>query len=290
VRVPGERRERCVRVATSGEPPGPTAHVTEIDDPFAAARDEGVHVHGLIGALRPRAGGLIDAPLAALELRPPVRPGKIIGVGRNFRAHAAELGNEVPSEPLLFLKPASALLPAGAPIVLPASGERVDMEGELVVVIGADSRPTDDAAAWACVGGYTLGNDVTNRVQQRADKQWTRAKGGDGFAPCGPWIRVTPPGCECPVADLRVRSYVDDELAQDGGLELLIFPIPAVLRYLAASMTLEAGDLIYTGTPEGVRTLAPGQRLRVELGVDAPERAAAWQLAPLVNGVVAASR
>jgi 2-keto-4-pentenoate hydratase/2-oxohepta-3-ene-1,7-dioic acid hydratase in catechol pathway len=193
-----------------------------------------------------------------------VRPGKILCVGRNYRAHAEELGNEVPEEPLLFFKPSSALLPAGQALALPRGYERIDMESELVAVIGRVATGVAPEHALEHVAGYTLGNDVSNRDLQRGDKQWTRGKGFDGFAPCGPLVRLWPPGTPLP-GRARIRGFLDDQLRQDAAIELMIFDLAFVLAYASRVMTLEPGDLVFTGTPEGVTALAPGQVVRIEL-------------------------
>src|SRR5690606_19980192 len=165
--------------------------------------------------------------------------------------------NEVPTEPLLFFKPASALVASGRPIVLPPGYERIDMEAELVAVIGRVGRPTVGDAL-SIVAGYTLGNDVSCRDLQRRDKQWTRAKGFDTFAPLGPFVRVALHATEHPPSDARIRGFVDDELRQDAPLGDMLFDLPTVLAYLGRVMTLEPGDVIYTGTPAGVSPLVPG--------------------------------
>ncbi len=266
VTLPGSARQRCVRVTTDGRAPTPDDVAVEIDDPFLAALPS----HGAEGPgdpfrlaheLPPRQGG-VHALLGELQLAPPVRPGKIICVGRNYAAHARELGNEVPEEPLLFTKPATALLAAGQALELPRGYERIDMEAELVVVIGRAGRNFPRERALEHVAGYTLGNDVSNRDLQKKDKQWTRAKGFDGFAPLGPLVRLAAPG-EALAATTRIQGFVDGERRQDAPIADMIFDIPTVLAYVAACMTLEPGDLIFTGTPEGVSQLLPGSTTSV---------------------------
>jgi 2-keto-4-pentenoate hydratase/2-oxohepta-3-ene-1,7-dioic acid hydratase in catechol pathway len=258
VAVPGELRERVVRVRTSGRAPTSDDSVEEIDDPFwASLPSTGGQAHAdpveLARSSAPRAGG-VRAPLGELELRPPVRPGKIVCVGRNYAAHVKEMGNELPEEPLLFTKPASALLASGAPLDLPRGYERIDMEAELVVVVGRRGRGFAAADALQHVAGWTLGNDVSNRDLQKKDRQWTRAKGFDGFAPLGPFVRLG----AAPPRELRVQGRVDGTLRQDAPLSSMLFDIPTVLAYIAQVMTLEPGDIVYTGTPEGVTALVPG--------------------------------
>lgn len=268
VTVPGQPRQRVVRIWTDGEAPGPDAEVEEIDDPFAAATpwqggDASAHAHGLARDAEPVAGGL-RGPLSQYELAPPVRPGKIVCVGRNYRAHAEEMGNEVPDEPILFFKPTSALLASGQALALPRGYERIDMESELVAVVGQVAKDVPREDALRCVAGYTLGNDVSCRDLQRGDKLWTRGKGFDGFAPCGPFVRLVEPGTPLPGA-ARIQGYLDDERRQDSPLQLMIFDLAFVLSYLSRVMTLEPGDLVYTGTPKGVSALSPGQVVRIEL-------------------------
>lgn len=270
--LPGESAVRSVRITTNGRAPTGDDTATEIADPFASALPAtGGDGHGdpwqLAHDLPARQGG-VRAPLGELVLRPPVRPGKIVCVGRNYAAHAKEMGNDVPTEPLLFTKPASALLVGGDALQLPRGFERIDMEAELVVVIGRAARGLDRGDALRHVAGYALGNDVSCRDLQKLDKQWTRAKGFDGFAPIGPFVRMHPPGEALP-GEVRVQGFIDDELRQDAPLSAMIFDIPYVLAYIAACMTLEPGDLVYTGTPEGVSALAPGLTTSVTtLGFD----------------------
>lgn len=191
----------------------------------------------------------------------PVRPSKILCIGRNYADHAAELGHDVPKEPLVFFKPPSALIPTGAAIVLPAISERVDYEGELAVVIGTRCRNVAEADAMGVIGGYTLLNDVTARDLQKSDGQWARAKGFDTFAPCGPVVV----GADLDVADLEILTLVNGEVRQQGRTSQLIFPIPRLIAHLSRFCTLEPGDLISTGTPSGVGPLAPGDTVEVRI-------------------------
>jgi 2-keto-4-pentenoate hydratase/2-oxohepta-3-ene-1,7-dioic acid hydratase in catechol pathway len=188
------------------------------------------------------------------------RPGKIICVGRNYAAHAKELGNEVPERPLLFFKPSSAIIADGDAIVLPAASARVEHEAEIAVVIGRTARQVSEAEAMACVAGITCANDVTARDLQKLDGQWARAKGFDTF---------------CPVADLvtdginwdglEIIGRVNGEVRQHGHVRDMIFSIPYLISYISLIMTLEPGDLLLTGTPEGVGPLAPGDVVEVEI-------------------------
>jgi 2-keto-4-pentenoate hydratase/2-oxohepta-3-ene-1,7-dioic acid hydratase in catechol pathway len=256
---------RYLRMRVEGDrAPGPDTEVEEIDDPRAWSVGQPTHLYERVVHAPPRRGGL-GGSLAEYRLEAPVDARKVIGIGRNYRAHAEEMGNEVPTTPLSFFKSPTCLLASGEPIPLPAGFERIDMESELVVVIGERARHVRASDAWRVVGGYALGNDVSNRDLQRADKQWTRAKGFDGFGPCGPFIRLTPPGFEPPVADMKVCGYLNDQCVQEGSCELMIFDIPTLIAHLSEVMTLEVGDLIYTGTPAGVSALSPGDRVRVEV-------------------------
>ena len=262
---------RWVRSFTSGAAPGPDSALEVIDDPFADEEGE-----PYARALRP--GGEPLGPVRAARVLAPVRPSKVICVGRNFRAHAAELGNEVPTEPLLFFKPPSCIVASGEPVTLPRGYARIDMESELVAVIGRKARAIAAADAWQHVAGYTLGKADSNRDLQKSDKQWTRAKGFDGFGPVGPWIRMTAPGEPLPAAALRIRGGVDGALKQDAALSDMVFDLPYLLAYISACMTLLPGDLIFTGTPEGVSALSPGCSSFVEL--------AGWDLGRLENPMI----
>jgi 2-keto-4-pentenoate hydratase/2-oxohepta-3-ene-1,7-dioic acid hydratase in catechol pathway len=190
-----------------------------------------------------------------------LKPGKIICVGRNYAAHARELGNPLPAYPLIFLKPPSSVIGPGEPIVLPPEAERVEHEGEIAVVIGRGGRNIAEAEALAAVSGYAPLNDVTARDLQRADGQWTRAKGFDTFCPLGA-------AAPAPVADwraLEVLCRVNGVLRQHGHASDMGFGIPLLIAWISRIMTLEAGDVIATGTPAGVGPLAAGDRVEVEI-------------------------
>ncbi len=189
-----------------------------------------------------------------------VTPGKIVCVGRNYVEHAKELGNEVPKEPLIFLKPPSALLAPGAPIVLPRASAQVEHEGEIGVVVGRRLRRASEAEAEAAIGGITCVNDVTARDLQRKDGQWTRAKGFDTFCPVGPAVAA---GLDWRA--LEVTCRVNGAVRQHGRAADMAFPIPMLLSYVSRIMTLEPGDLLATGTPAGVGPLAPGDVVEVEI-------------------------
>jgi len=193
-----------------------------------------------------------------------VTPGKIICVGRNYAAHAKELGNAVPERPLLFLKPPSAVIRDGATIRLPAESMQVEHEGEIAVVIGRRVRDADEAAARAAIGGLTCGNDVTARDLQKSDGQWTRAKGFDTFCPLGPRVRPVD-GTTFDFATLEVRCRVNGVERQHGRAADMAFNIPALVAYISGIMTLEPNDVILTGTPEGVGPLLDGDVVEVEV-------------------------
>jgi 2-keto-4-pentenoate hydratase/2-oxohepta-3-ene-1,7-dioic acid hydratase in catechol pathway len=201
-------------------------------------------------------------PLSAANLLPPVTPSKIVCVGRNYREHVKELGNEVPAEPLLFFKPPSSLLNPGGTILLPAASSRVEHEGELALVIGQRaSKLPADADLHFIIRGYTLANDVTARDLQKKDGQWTRAKGFDTFCPVGPLVSNEVD----PASGLLIETRVNGELRQQGSTTDFIFSIPQLLAYITAAITLEPGDLVLTGTPSGVGPLAPGDRVDVSI-------------------------
>ncbi len=200
--------------------------------------------------------------LSELSLLPPVAPSKIVCVGRNYRDHAKELGNDVPAEPLLFFKPPSALLAPGGAILMPSVAERVDFEGELAVIIGKRARHLRrDQDMREYIHGYTLANDVTARDLQKKDGQWTRAKGFDTFCPVGPLIETD----LNPSTGLVLETRVNGDLRQQGSTADFLFSLPVLLEYITAAMTLEPGDLLLTGTPAGVGPLAPGDIVEVSL-------------------------
>ncbi len=262
-----EDRVTTWRGRTDGHAPSGDLRWEPISDPFAIARTrrEPCDVTRLIAS----APVLGEARQLSETMLAPCSPQTIFGIGRNYRAHAEELGNEVPETPLVFLKAPSCLIASGEALVLPRGYERVDMEAELVVVIGRRARAVAAADAWQHVAGYLLGNDVSNRDLQARDKQWTRAKGFDGFGPVSSFMRMVEPGSPLPVEQLEICGYLDDRLVQRGRVSAMIHPIPALIEHLSEHMTLEPGDLIFTGTPAGVSALAPGQVVRVELeGMD----------------------
>ncbi len=200
-------------------------------------------------------------PVEGLRLLAPVIPSKIVGVGRNYRAHAAELGNDVPAEPLLFLKPSTAVLGPGDPVPLPVDvSDDISFEGEVAVVIGALLSRVTPAVAAAGILGVTCANDLTLRDAQQRESQWFRAKGFDGSCPLGPAIAT---GLD--LGALRVRTWVDGELRQDATTAELVVDIPTVVAEITRTTTLLPGDVVLTGTPAGVGPVRPGQRVRIEV-------------------------
>ncbi len=190
-------------------------------------------------------------------------PSKIVCVGRNYVEHAAELGSDMPAEPIFFLKPPSALIGHGAAIELPEESQQVEHEGEIGVVIGRSLRRASREEAMAGVAGVVCVNDVTARDLQRTDVQWTRAKGFDTFCPAGP--RVVPLNQLPALEELEVFCRVNGDVRQHGHARDMAFDIPSILSYISQVMTLQAGDIVATGTPAGVGPLAPGDLVEVEI-------------------------
>lgn len=197
-------------------------------------------------------------PLADVRLLAPILASKVICVGKNYAAHAAEMGGEAPEDPVIFIKPNTSIVGPGASILLPPSSSEVHYEGELAVVIGRPCKDVPAAKARDVILGYTVANDVTARDQQRHDGQWTRAKGYDTFCPLGPWI-VT----DLDVSDVEIRTEVDGEVKQRSRTSLLLHDIPKIVEWVSTVMTLLPGDVILTGTPEGVGPIVDGQSVSV---------------------------
>ena len=204
--------------------------------------------------------------LADVRLLAPVLPrSKVIGIGRNYAAHAAELGNDVPDEPLMFIKPNTSVIGPGETISYPPQTENLHFEGELAVVIGRICRDVPAAQATDVIYGYTIGNDVTARDLQRSDVQFTRAKGFDTFCPLGPWIETDLDPHH--FADgVPVQTHLNGDLKQDGNTRDLIFDIPTLVAHVSGVMTLLPGDVILTGTPEGVGPMEVGDEVEVSVG------------------------
>jgi 2-keto-4-pentenoate hydratase/2-oxohepta-3-ene-1,7-dioic acid hydratase in catechol pathway len=206
--------------------------------------------------------------LADVELLAPCQPTKIVAVGLNYSAHAAEHGHPVPMEPIIFLKPPTTVIGPGAAVVYPDHLSRqVDYEAELAVVMGRRARHVQREEASAFVWGYTCANDVTARDLQQRDGQWTRSKSFDSFCPLGPWVVS-----ELDATDLAIRCLVNGTVRQEGRTSDMIFGVDELVAYVSAVMTLEPGDVIMTGTPAGVGPLQPGDRVTVEIeGIGALE-------------------
>ncbi len=197
-------------------------------------------------------------PLADTRLLAPILASKVICIGKNYAAHAAEMGSEAPQNPVIFIKPNTSIIGPQVPILRPKSSDRVDYEGELAIVIGRPCRDVKAAAAKDVILGYTVGNDVTARDQQKADGQWTRGKGHDTFCPLGPWIET-----ELDPSDLEIRTELDGEVKQRSRTSLLLHDVGEIVEWISAVMTLLPGDVILTGTPEGIGPMAAGQTVSV---------------------------
>jgi 2-keto-4-pentenoate hydratase/2-oxohepta-3-ene-1,7-dioic acid hydratase in catechol pathway len=200
-------------------------------------------------------------PVADVRLLAPVLPSKVVAIGKNYAAHAREMGGEAPAEPVIFLKPSTSVSGPIDPIVLPRRlSERVDFEGELAVVIGGLCRDVPPERAAGVIFGYTCANDVTARDLQARDGQWARAKGFDTFCPLGPWIETA-----LDPADLELTTTVNDEIRQESRTSLLLHDVATLVSYVSAVMTLLPGDVLLTGTPEGVGPLVAGDRVSVTI-------------------------
>jgi 2-keto-4-pentenoate hydratase/2-oxohepta-3-ene-1,7-dioic acid hydratase in catechol pathway len=195
-----------------------------------------------------------------VRLLAPVLPTKVVAVGKNYADHAKEMGDDVPEEPIIFLKPSTSVVGPGDPIIYPAGVDRVDFEGELAVIVGKMARRLDEANALQVVLGFTCANDVTARNLQASDGQWTRAKGFDTFCPLGPWIET-----DLDSSDLAVRTLVNDEQRQSSRTSMLVTSVARLLTFISEVMTLLPGDVILTGTPAGIGPLTPGDRVAVEI-------------------------
>jgi 2-keto-4-pentenoate hydratase/2-oxohepta-3-ene-1,7-dioic acid hydratase in catechol pathway len=204
---------------------------------------------------------LTDTELALADVRllAPVLPrSKVVGIGKNYAAHAAEMGGDVPAEPLMFLKPNTSVVGPGDPVYYPRQSSEVHYEGELAVVIGRICRDVTPERVADVVYGYTAANDVTARDLQRGDVQFTRAKGFDSFCPLGPWIET-----ELDTADLAVTTHLNGDVVQHGTTKDMIFDVPALVAYVSSVMTLLPGDVILTGTPDGVGPMQVGDEVEV---------------------------
>jgi 2-keto-4-pentenoate hydratase/2-oxohepta-3-ene-1,7-dioic acid hydratase in catechol pathway len=201
-----------------------------------------------------------EVPFDDVRLLAPVLPSKCVCVGKNYAAHAAEFGMEVPEEPLVFLKPSTAVIGPHDPIWLLPISKRVDYEGELAVVIGRIAKHVRTEDVYKFILGYTCANDVTLRDLQKTDDQWARAKGFDGSCPLGPWIET-----DLDPTDVRVETRVNGAIRQAGQTSDMVFGVATLIEYITSFMTLLPGDVILTGTPEGVGPLSPGDQVEVEV-------------------------
>jgi 2-keto-4-pentenoate hydratase/2-oxohepta-3-ene-1,7-dioic acid hydratase in catechol pathway len=225
----------------------------------------GVHEDEAVAAISPQPFGAFEytgerVPAAEVRLLAPVLPSKVVAVGRNYAEHARELGNEVPPEPVIFLKPSTSVVGPGDPIVRPEGVGRVDFEGELAVIVGKLVRRLAPEDAIQAVLGFTCANDVTARDLQQADGQWTRAKGFDTFCPLGPWIET-----DLDSSDLAISTLVNGEVKQQARTSQLERGVAELLAFVSRVMTLLPGDVLLTGTPAGVGPLDPGDRVEVEV-------------------------
>lgn len=199
-------------------------------------------------------------PLADVRLLAPILASKVVAMGKNYAAHAAEMGGAPPESPVIFIKPNTSIIGPGLPIQLPPSTSEVHHEGELAIVIGRPCKDVPAARAAENILGYTIGNDVSARDHQRTDGQWTRAKGHDTFCPLGPWI-VT----DLDPSDLEIRTEVNGEVRQRSRTSLLLHDVGAIVEWVSAVMTLLPGDVILTGTPEGVGPIVDGDTVSVTI-------------------------
>jgi len=256
--------------------------VEEVQPDGAAAAVTGADTDGLVVAeLMGHPFGVGDGsirltgtryPLPDVRLLAPVLPSKVVAIGKNYADHAREMGGEPPDDPVIFLKPSTAVVGPREPIVYPAQlSERVDFEGELAVVIGRLCRHVPPARVPEVIFGYTCANDVTARDLQARDGQWARAKGFDTFCPLGPWIET-----DVDPADLELTTMVNGEIRQNSRTSLLLHDVPALVSYVSAVMTLLPGDVLLTGTPAGVGPLKDGDEVSVTVE----------SIGTLTNGVV----
>ncbi|MCS6831228.1 MAG: fumarylacetoacetate hydrolase family protein [Armatimonadota bacterium] len=267
--------EAMVLLGNGSDSPGVLArdmvHLIEQGDNGLQLAQEVMHAYRRMAELEAEAVRALAYPLSEIQYLPPVpRPQKILAIGANYRAHCEESGMPLPQKPIVFVKVPSALIAHGEAIVYPRITQELDYEGELAVVIGKRARNVSEDEAMAYVVGYTIMNDVTARDLQRTEGQWSRAKGCDTFAPCGPWL-VTADEIEDPQS-LTIETRVNGELRQHSSTGDMIFPIPALLAHISEAMTLLPGDIITTGTPAGVGVyrqpkglLQPGDEVAIRI-------------------------
>ena len=261
---------RIARFAKGGEVAYGVVGEAQADGAGAARPVPGAGGLSVIAELRghpfsPGKGGVqftgATFPLDDVRLLAPVLPSKVVAVGRNYADHAREMGSEPPAEPVLFLKPSTAVVGHGDPIAYPVKlTQRVDYEGELAVIIGRLCREVPAAQAAEVIFGYTCANDVTARDLQARDGQWTRAKGFDTFCPLGPWIET-----DADPADLELTTAVNGEVRQQARTSQLLYDVPALVEYVSTVMTLLPGDVLLTGTPAGVGPLEDGDEVSVTI-------------------------
>ena len=261
---------RIARFAKGGEVAYGVVGEAQADGAGAAGPVTGAAGLSVVAELRghpfsPGKGGVqftgATFPLDDVRLLAPVLPSKVVAVGRNYADHAREMGGEPPAEPVLFLKPSTAVVGHGDPIAYPVKlTQRVDFEGELAVIIGRLCREVPAAQAAEVIFGYTCANDVTARDLQARDGQWTRAKGFDTFCPLGPWIET-----DADPADLQLTTEVNGEVRQQARTSQLLYDVPALVEYVSTVMTLLPGDVLLTGTPAGVGPLEDGDEVSVTI-------------------------
>lgn len=243
-----------MRIARIAHPGGVAFVTVEGDDDSLVAREVADHPFGT-----PTFTGK-SWPMADVRVLAPILPSKVICIGKNYADHVREMGGEPPADPVMFLKPSTSVIGPNAAIKLPPDSSRVDFEGELAVVIGRPCRDVTAAKAADVILGYTIGNDVTARDQQKADGQWTRGKGHDTFCPLGPWINT-----DVDATDLTISTSLDGEVKQDSRTSLLLHDVPELVEWVSRVMTLLPGDVIMTGTPAGVGPMVAGQTVAVSI-------------------------
>lgn len=246
-------------------------HLLELGEGALRAVREVLHTYQQRLTSNPAEAQAVSFPLSEVTYRPPVtRPQKILAIGANYRAHCAESGMPIPQKPIVFVKVTSALIAHGEAIVYPRITQELDYEGELAVVIGKRARHVPEGDAMQYIAGYTIMNDVSARDLQRTEGQWSRAKGCDTFAPCGPWL-VTADEIADP-HHLALETRVNGEVRQQANTGDMVFPIPFLIAYITSAMTLLPGDIITTGTPAGVGVyrqprglLKPGDEVAIRI-------------------------
>ena len=240
-----------------------------VDDPVPSGESDG-HLIVLKGDplyTLPEATGEVVALSEARLVSPVIPRSKVVGIGKNYAAHAEEMGGGAPSEPIVFLKPNTSVTGPDSPIVLPAWSDEVHYEAELAVVIKSVAKDLDPADAPRVILGYAVANDVSARDRQRGDTTWTRAKAFDTSCPLGPWIEMPEPGADTAFdpGDAVVRARVDGAVVQEGSTGNMIKSVPELISYVSSIFTLLPGDVILTGTPAGVGEIRAGQRVEVEV-------------------------